>query len=329
MPAKTPTTAADGAFPRDFKYSPLEHARSLFVGFLQGLFRAAPPGYYHWEPEDSQATSEIYITNENPMKDATLNSRPGISVTRGPVQFYSLGLDDMLDLDLNTGTKTKSVLVPGTMTINCCSRVPLETEFLAWICAEQLWLHRELLMAAGFFEIGRQPTIGAPSPAGTLIAGDSGDEWCVTGVTCPFQFYRTSQTTPLNRQVLHNLEMQIRLRMQQINQMQLGPGGRGGPITDSGADLPIQQEGFRPPPYAPLASDVYGNTPNPGAPPPQLPLAPHPLNPAQLVVVRGLRPNSPAIRPPAIGGRTIPIQSSSVEQSAKSSETDMIATLKV
>jgi hypothetical protein len=328
--ARIPTTTASGAFPEDsFKYSPLLHARSLFVGFLQGLFSAATPGRYHWESEDSQSTSEIYITNESPIKDVSMGTRPGINVTRGPVQFYSLGLDDMLDLNEKTGTKTKSVLVPGTMTINCLSRISLETEFLAWICAEQLWLHRELLMAAGFFEIGRQPAIGSPTGAGSLVAGDSADEWFSCAVTCPFQFYRTSQTTPLNRHIIQNLQMRIRLRMQQVEQQQLGSGGRGGPITDAGPDLAVQQQGFRPAPYAPFASDVYGNTPNPGEGPPLLPLVPHPLNPAQLVTVRGLRPNSPAVRPPAIGGRTIPIQSSSVEQSAVSSETDVITTFKV
>lgn len=330
MSAKVPTTAPSGAFPRDsFKYSPLEHARSLFVGFLQGLFGAAMPGNYHWSPEDTQDVSEIYITNESPVKDSTMGSRPAISITRGPVQFYSLGLDDMLELNQATGTKTKSVLVPGTMTINCLSRISLETEFLAWVCAEQLWLHRELLMAAGFFEIGRMPAIGSPTSAGSLVAADSADEYFSTAVTCPFQFYRTSQVTPLNRPIIQNLQMQIRLRMRQIEEMQLTSGGRGGPISSAGVNLPVQVQGFRPPPYAPLASDVYGNTPNPGEGPPQLPLVPHPLNPAQLVTVRGSRPNSPAVRAPAIGGRTIPIQSSSVEQSPESSETDVIATLKV
>jgi len=319
VPARIPTTAANGAFRQDsFKYSPIEHARSLFVGFLQGLFSAADPGNYHWEPEDSQSTSEIYIASENPIKDTTVGTRPAISITRGPIQFYSLGLDDMLDFNTKTGTKTKTVLVPGTMIINCCSRVPIETEFLAWICAEQLWLHRELLLAEGFFEVGRMPAFGAPSPAGSLVSADSGDEWYVTAVTCPFQFYRTSRVTPLNQKIANNIKVRLHAQLQQMKMF-------SGPASYAGAGLPVQVAATRPPPYAPLASDVYGNTPNPGQPPPLLPLVPHPHNPAQLVTYRAFRPNSPGVRPPAIGGQTIPIQGPGVEQSPQS----LTATFKV
>lgn len=329
MAAKVPTTSADGAFPRDFKYSPLERVRSLFVGFFQGLFSAALPGQYHWEPEDSQSTSEIYITNENPVKDTTAGTRPAISFTRGPAQFYSLGLDDMLHFNMQTGSKEKSVLVPSTMSINCLSRVDLESEFLAWTCAEQLWLHRELLLQAGFFEVGRMPAIGSPSAAGSLVAGDNGDEWYGTIVTCPFQFYRTSRVTPLNRPMLQELQLRITAHMAQAAEIGVTLGGRGGAPAYPGAGVPAGVTGVRPPPYAPQASDVYGNTPNPlvGGPP-LLPLVPHPLNPSQLVTVRSSRPNSPAVKPPAIGGRTIPIQSSSVEESSQS-ETDLNATFKV
>jgi hypothetical protein len=326
---KAPTTTANGAFPRDsFKYSPIEHARSLFVGFLQGLFSAALPGNYHWEPDDS--TSEIYITNENPVKTTNAGQRPAITITRSPIQFYSLGLDDMLHFNMRTGAKEKTVLVPGTMHINVCSRVSLETEHLAWVCAEMLWLHRELLLQAGFFEVGRSPAIGAPTAAGSIIASDNGDEWFVTAVSCPFQFYRTSRTTPLNKTIVQDIAVAIRTRLLAVDLMNRTTGGHGGEPSSGGANLPVQVMGSRPPPYAPMASDIYGNTPNPLAGgPPLLPLVPHPLNPAQLVTVRSSRPNAPAVRPPAIYGRTIPIQSSSVEQSAQSAETDVTATFKV
>lgn len=332
MPAtKVPTTAADGAYERDsFKYSPIEHARSLFVGFFQGLFHAALPGHYHWEPEDSRGLSEIYITMEEPIKGAQAGMRPAISVTRGPIQFYSLGLDDMLSFNMKTSSKTKTVLVPGTMTVNCCSRTKIETEFLAWTCAEQLWLHRELLMTAGFFEVGRMPAIGSPSSAGSIVAAEGGDEWYATGVTCPFQFYRTSRVTPLNKPIVRELQVSILTQLQAIQDQNVGSQEHGGAPGSPGADLPMSVVGTRPPPYAPQASDVYGNTPNPLAGgPPLLPLVPHPLNPAQLVTVRSYRPNQPAIRPPAIGGRTIPIQSVSVEESSQSAPATLSETFKV
>jgi hypothetical protein len=328
VPSKIPTTSPNGAFPEDsFKYSPLEHVRSLFVGFFQGLFHAAPYGAYHWEPNDEHA--EIYISDENPIKAETVGQRPAISCTRGPVQFYSLGLDDMLTYDFQTGTKKKSVLVPGTMVVNCSSRAALESERIAWICAEQLWLHRELLMQAGFFEIGRQPAIGAPSPAGSVVSADSGDEWYVTTVNCPYQFYRTSQFSPLGKTIVRNMGLSIRAQLQSVNQQLIGPagapvgssennsveGGHCGPAGGPTGGVPVNIHTCPPDAFAPQASDVYGATPRPGGAASTLPLMPHPLNPAQQVIVRAARPNCPAVRPPSIGGRTIPIAVTTVEES--------------
>lgn len=314
MPARIPSTTANGAFPQDsFKYSPLEHVSSLFIAFYQGLFAASPKGAYNWDADDD--LTEIYISGENPLKDTSLGTRPGLSFTLGPVQFYSLGLDDMLAYDVRTGTKRKSVLVPGTMTINALSRVPAETKNIAWICAEQLWMHREMLMAEGFFEIGRQPAIGSVSSAGALVGGEAGDEWYVTAVSCPFQFYRTSQTSPLNQQIMN--QMRVTLRQRAASVLSQSKDG-GGPISSASPGLPLEFTTRFPPAYAPEASDVYGGTPEPGEPAPELQTMPDPRNPAKRVYVRSSRPNSPAVRPPGIGGRPIPLVAPSVEQSNRS-----------
>jgi hypothetical protein len=314
VPSKVQTTSPSGAFEADsFKYSPLEHVRSLFAGFYQGLFQASPLGAYHWD-EDDQLT-EIYITGESVAKAEVIGLRPAITIVRSPVQFYTLGLDDMLGYDFRTGKKTKSVLVPGTMVVNCCSRVPLECERIAWIAAEQLWLHREMLTQQGFFEVGRQPAIGAPSAAGSIIICDENDEWFVTSVTCPYQFSRTSQYTPLNARVVREITMRMRTGTTAVQEQFVTTSGHGGPPSAPGGGLPYEIETRMPPPFAPQASDVYGNTPNPGAGPPQLPQVPHPRNPAQWVTVRAARPNGIAVRPPGMGGQPIPLAASPVEES--------------
>jgi hypothetical protein len=292
---RIPTTGPQDS---DFRNSPLEYVRVLYVRFIQGLFNAAPPGYYHWEPTED---SEIYISDENPMKAETIGKRPAIAVSRGPAQFHSLGLDDMESYNMQTGQKKKSVLVPGTMTINCCSRADLECDRLAWVVAEQLWANRELLLKLGFFEVGRQPVIGAPSPAGSIVQADAGDEWYVTSVTCPWQFNRTTVVTPLGERILQGIDLAMRTRPAVVRQ-----GGHG-----EGVDI----HACPPPPFSP-ASDVYGGTPDPTASsPPALPRVPHPMNPAQTVRIRSSKPNSPAVKPPSIGGRTLPISTTPVEES--------------
>jgi hypothetical protein len=314
LPSKVATTSPNGAFPEDsFKYSPLEHVRSLFAGFYEGLFAASPVGAYHWD-EDDQVT-EIYISGESTAKASVIGMRPAITITRSPVQFYSLGLDDMLAYDFRTGKKKKTVLVPGTMVVNCSSRVALESERIAWIAAEQLWLHREMLMQQGFFEVGRQPAINSPSPAGTVIMADEGDEWFVTAVTCPYQFYRTSQYTPLGAKVLRDITMRLHVKTPLVTEQFVTTNGHGGPPAGPPIGVPYEIDTRLPPPFAPAASDVYGNTPNPGFSAPFLPRVPHPRNPAQYVTVRAARPNAAAVRPPGMGGRPIPLAPTGVEES--------------
>ena len=302
MPSKVTQTSPlpEGSFTD----SPLERVRTLFAGFVQGLFYAAPPGAYHWEP--SSDLTELFVSDEGPIHTESLGQRPGVSFTRGPVQFYSLGLDDMLSYNAETGTKQKSVLVPGTMSINCISRVPLECERIAWIIAEQLWAHRELLMKEGFFEIGRQPVIGSPSPAGSLVSGDQGDEYTATTVSCPYQFYRTTNITPLGKRIVSSMTLMMRARLNQTGS--LGPPAEG-------HEYPASVEGHRPPSFS-SASDARGNTPRAGEVAPSLPVVPHPLNPAQLVVVRTIRPYRPGLRAPSIGGRSIPLSEAHVPESS-------------
>jgi hypothetical protein len=314
VPLKVASTDPNNPLFQDgFKNSPLEYVRTLFVGFFQGLFNAADRGAYHWEANDE--LSEIYISDENSLKAETIGQRPAITCTRGPVQFYTLGLGDMAGYDPRTGTTTKSVLVPGTMTVNCSSRVSLECDRIAWICAEQLWMNREVLLKAGFFEVGRIPVIGSPSPAGSIIQSDIGDEWYVVSVTCPFQFQRTSQTSPLGTQIIRELVARLHTRLPLLAQ-QDDTIGHGGQPSSPVPGLPYEITRHYPPAYAPQASDVYGNTPVAGQKAPVLQTVPHPLNPAQRVTVRAARPNAPAVQPACMGGRPIPLAATSVEESS-------------
>jgi len=315
VPSRIRQTQGQGEFPaHSFKYSPLEQVRTLYVGFCQGLFAAAPPGSYRWTP--SLEDTEIIITDESPIHVDTIGKRPAISFTRGPVQSYSLGQDDMLSYDFETGKKKKSILVPGTMSINSCSRSDIESERIAWIVAEQLWLHREMLMKAGFFEIGRQFIVGAPSPAGSIVTGDSGDEWYATTVSSPFQFYRTSQITPLGREILEAINTNMSLS-RVVNQPAAQPQPTLNPVpqfvsTSSAATATSAATADGVPLH--LGVDVIeglvSNT-NTGAGT----SVPHPLNPNQMVVVKAARPNGPGLRAPGINGRAIPIQRVAVEQS--------------
>ncbi len=287
------------AFPGSFKYTPLERLRELYVGFLQGLFHAAPPGNYHWD-EDPNAT-EIIIQDESPVKEEVLQRRPLIAITRGPLQFYSLGQDDMMQYDSAIDRKTKGILVPGTMTLNCCSRTSLEAENIAWVAAEHIWLLRDLFMKHGMFDTGRQIQIGSPSSAGSIIADDNGDTWVSVAVAVPFQFPRMSSFTPLGKDIVNSITNRIATRFPNITNL--------GPTAVGSADRPAYVAVGEVPPiiYAPDArggTAVYpdgsgffdpNKTSNPDSPG-YLPKQRHPLDPAREVTVRTVRPYRPGNR---------------------------------
>ena len=190
--------------------SPILYLRTVLIQFVQGLFWYMPRGYYHWEP--NIAESEIVITDESPLKVKEYGTRPGITITRAPVVFNSLGLDDMVSHNMATGSKKKSVIVPGNMAINCMSREMLESEWMAFFVAEHLWLLRDVLQRKSIYQIGQNIGVGAPSPAGSLVAADQGDEWIATTAAVPFQLVRTGVVTPLGQKVARAIEMSIQQR---------------------------------------------------------------------------------------------------------------------
>lgn len=309
MPSKViSVNPLDGLPQSSFKRNPLHQVRVLYVSYVRGLFAQAQPGQYHWCDGEE---SEIFISDEAPVDASSVGQRPAISFTRSAVQFSSLGHDDFLKYDFETGRKTKSVLVPGVMSINCCSSNDLESEYIAWIVAEHLWLLREQLMKLGFFEIGRQITVSSPSPAGSLVANDAGQEWYCTSVASPFQFPRTSQFTPLNKEVIQNIEIQLRAGHSKAISV-------GVPASPNG-DLPFNAHSCRPGSFHPGASDIHGRSPDPaGVHPAPPPTAPHPLNPAVRVFIRSVNPYKASVRPLSIGGRAIPIADPCVKQSSES-----------
>jgi len=306
MAAKTPETEPTPLFPGSFRYTPLQALRELFIGFLHGLFNGAPKGAYHWEESDD--TTEIFIRDEATVAEETLGGRPLITIVRGPIQFHSLGLDDMLKYEADIDKKTKTVLVPGTMTLNCCSRVSLESEQIAWVVMEHIWILREKLIGNQLlFDTGQRPQMGSPSPAGSIIADGKGKEWICTPVSFPFQMYRTSSFTPLGLQIVRSIENHIDSRLYRMRN--LGPPA----ITH---EVPVGIHECPPPPVT-AASDERGMSPDPGGRRQYfLPKQPHPLNPAKTVTVRTVRPFRPGLRP-FVGVRpgAVPIPDPCVKES--------------
>ena len=274
MPQKVrstaPTNQDDYSLLRE---SPIQYLRTVVVQFVQGLFWYLPKGHNHWEPNIGE--SEIFISDEAPIRTKELGQLPGILITRSAMSMSSLGLDDMMSYDQRTDAKTKSVIVPGTISVNCCSRVPQESENLCYFVAKHLWLLRDVLQRKSLYNIGQNIGIGAPSPAGSLVAGDMAEEFFVTAATMPFQLIETGTVTPLGQKIAKDIELRLH-----GGPMRIPASVSGSPVTTdtSTATSP--------------SSTGYASLQAPG------------------VSIRGV-----PLRPPRIRGRTLPLVASDVGQS--------------
>ena len=190
---------------------PLLMVRKTTLSFIQGLFEQAGVGCFRWL-EDLEET-EIVVTDETPIKLSVVGKRPAITVVRAPVAWGQTSLDEMRSTDFRTGAREHTDLLRGTLTINCCSRVDLESEYIAWIVANHLWLLRRIfLKGTPIHEFGRGVQVGSPSPAGAIVSGDTEAEWICTPVTVPYFVQLVGRVTPLNQQVVRAIEARLGIR---------------------------------------------------------------------------------------------------------------------
>lgn len=224
---------------------PLLLIRKICLSFMQGLFAQAEPGSFHWEPNLEE--TELVITDESPIKLDVVGKRPCISTVRGTVAWGKTSIDEMQSSNLATDQRQHTDLVSGTMTINCCSRESLESEYIAWIVANHSWLLRRLVIKhTPVHEFGRGQVVGAPSPAGAIVSGDSEGSWICTPIQIPFFLQISGKVTPLNLTMLRGIEANLNLS----GAAQVGPTGVRGQATletPAGSVGPVEGLNVRPP----------------------------------------------------------------------------------
>lgn len=219
VPTPSSTVHTAGPLEEGWLDDPLNYMVKAFIAFLQTIFETAPVGHFHWRPQFEE--TEIVITEENPVKVDAVEQKPVLSVILGPCRFNGSSLDDLVNVSAVDAKEIHTDLIPGTMSINCMSRVPQEARFLGWICSRTIWNLRKLFIKeTHIHEVGRNISVGSVSPAGALVAGDTEGEWHSVPVSCPFFLQWTDRVTPLthdwNGRPIHRLqavEMQFRSRM--------------------------------------------------------------------------------------------------------------------
>lgn len=187
--------------------NPLFHVTRICLAFLQNLFKQAPEGEYRWDPD--KQISQLVIQDELPLHSEQVNKRPAIVTVRSPVQWAGIGLEQRRDESLSTGERVHTDLITGHMTFNCMSRSKVQAEQLGWLVARHIWILHRLFMKAGFHKMGQRVQILAATPAGALISGDTEGEIHNVPVISPYEFQWTERITPLNLEVLNEIEVSM------------------------------------------------------------------------------------------------------------------------
>jgi len=219
-PSSTVHTA--GEIESSWVEDPLNYVIRAYICFFQTVFEEAQRGCFHWAP--SLEETELVITEESPVNLEAVEQRPAISVILGPMRFNGSSLDDLVGVDTKTAQETHTDLLPGTITINCLSRVAHECRFIAWQCARHMWILRKLFVKESHIhEANRNISIGAVTPAGALVQGDTEGEWLNVPVQTPFFLQWTDRVLSLTHdwsgRPIHTLQkagMSFSTRMNQF-----------------------------------------------------------------------------------------------------------------
>jgi len=152
---------------------PMTYLQRLFVYFLQNLFRDVPEGSgMRWRPD--LTTTELLITGEKP-KLEEIEKRPHITCVLGGGRWTGMGLDQLQKLQVSTGERQHTDLMPMTMSYHCQAKegvVARRIAFFASISTNQL--RRILMRIGGLHHVGVQHNISPEGPVTQFAASRDG-----------------------------------------------------------------------------------------------------------------------------------------------------------
>jgi len=167
----------------------------LYLCFLQGLFNHFRRGSFRWEPDDHD--TEVIITSESPVDREAVALKPHIVVMRGGYEWSGLAMDKLRHMNVMTGHRTHSDLLPGNLVAHCVAEVGMEAGRVADLVSRGTIYHRRLLQSiGGFHHIGQKAAIGPETPPGSIVNGSSETEAVMVDVTVPWFLQWSWHETP-------------------------------------------------------------------------------------------------------------------------------------
>ena len=193
-------------------YRPRLWLTEVFVYFLQNLFRDITPegSGFHWSPDLED--TELIITAEKPRIDA-IEKTPHVVCILGMSRWSGVGIDQLENLQFDTGKRKHTDLMPCTVTYYCMAKEGLVAGDLAWLCSFYTNAYRRSIIKGGnLHDISVRHEISAESPA-TAITGPLVND-AVVSVQVTVPFYWQVQWTAEPRAVLfNNINMHLKTEM--------------------------------------------------------------------------------------------------------------------
>lgn len=208
---------------QDAQGDPLTHYLRLFTRFQQVVWGTWEKGSYVWNSDDS--LTDITIQAEGTVNKEVVQKRPAIIVSRGPMQWGNLAMDQfagpllktdpvtgqrILTPNLNTmdGAKRYTDLNSSTITYTVLSKEGIEAQRIAGFCAYSTRVLKKTLMRAGLHKVGDDIQVGAESSPGSIVQPDS-TEIIAVSVHVPFYFQVTYTITPADKLLLKQVDMAL------------------------------------------------------------------------------------------------------------------------
>lgn len=158
-----------------------------YLVLLQGYFKENPPGEnrMHWSPDAEQ--TEIWITDQRPVKRTMIERRPAILTQCQAASQFATSQSQYV-VGPNLGDEwTTADLLQGAMYLHCISAEGVEARLLAWTVSRVLIVFRRLLHQMGqIHKTAPQIGIGPEQPASSDIIETRPEDFTRVVVTAPF-----------------------------------------------------------------------------------------------------------------------------------------------
>ena len=131
----------------------LRFMENSVLEFLQSLFGKFPKDQNAYHYEDSE-TTEVFIAGRETDNLETVDTRPRIIVSRGPVTWENRGIANLVSSkNLSANSRGYTDVMSGTVGISCFSRESLEADRIANIVFDSFKMFQHVLKQYGYLEI--------------------------------------------------------------------------------------------------------------------------------------------------------------------------------